>query len=172
MLGTKVRLREKKLADARNDYRWQTDSELAQLDATPLLTISFPRYLVNYTAMLRNPSPKRRTFAVETLDGRHIGNCVYYNLDPGKGEVEVGIMIGERDYWDKGYGTDAVVTLVDHIFTTTGFQRLHLKTLDWNERAQRCFLKCGFAPCGQMTKNGHQFVLMEIRKESWQKGQD
>jgi hypothetical protein len=69
MLGTKVRLREKKLADARNDYRWQTDSELAQLDATPLLTISFPRYLIDYTAMLRNPSPKRRTFAIETLDG-------------------------------------------------------------------------------------------------------
>jgi RimJ/RimL family protein N-acetyltransferase len=86
--------------------------------------------------------------------------------------MEVGIMLGERDYWDRGYGTDAVATLVDHIFTTTEFQRLHLKTLDWNHRAQRCFLKSGFTPCGQMIKNGHQFVLMEMRKESWQKGQD
>ena len=166
MLGTKVRLREKKLADARNDYQWQTNSELAQLDAMPLLTISFSRYLIDYTAMLRNPSPKRRTFAIETLDGRHIGNCVYYNIDREKGEVEVGIMIGERDCWDMGYGTDAVTTLVDYIFNGKGMRRIYLKTLGWNQRAQRCFRKCGFTPCGEMARNGYHFVLMEIKKRT------
>jgi len=169
MLGTKVRLREKKLKDAHNDYRWQTNPELVRLDAMPRLTISFPRYLVDYTAVLCNPSPKRRTFAIETFDGRHIGNCVYYNIDENKGEAEMGIMIGERDCWGKGYGTDSVATLVDYIFHETGLQRIHLKTLDWNERAQRCFLKCGFTPCGQMMKNGYQFLLMEIKKENWPK---
>jgi RimJ/RimL family protein N-acetyltransferase len=169
MLGTKIRLREKKLTDARNDYRWQTNPELVRLDAMPLLTVSFPRYLLDYAAMLRNPSPKRRTLAIETWDRKHIGNCVYYNMDGEKREAELGIMIGERDYWDRGYGTDAVATLVDYIFHETGLQRIHLKTLDWNERAQRCFLKCGFTPCGQMMKNGHQFLLMEIKRERWQR---
>ena len=172
MLGTKVRLREKKLKDAHNDYRWQTNPELVRLDAMPLLTISFPRYLVDYTAVLCSPSPKRRTFAIETLKKKHIGNCVYYNIDEKKGEAEVGIMIGERDCWGKGYGTDAVATLVDYIFQETGLQRIHLKTLDWNERAQRCFLKCGFTPCGQMMKNGYQFLLMEIKRERWQGGKE
>jgi RimJ/RimL family protein N-acetyltransferase len=170
MLGTKVRLREKKLADARNDYRWQTSPELTQLDAMPLLTISFPRYLLDYTATLRDPSPKRRIFAIETFDGRHIGNCVCYNMDREKREAEVGIMIGESDYWDRGYGTDAVTTLVDYVFGAMDLQRIHLKTLDWNQRAQRCFLKCGFTPCGQMVRNGHQFLLMEMSREYWQKG--
>ncbi len=78
-------------------------------------------------------------------------------------------MIGESDCWDRGYGTDAVDTLVDYIFTETGLQRIYLKTLDWNERAQRCFVKSGFIPCGEMVKNGHRFVLMEVRKEQWQK---
>lgn len=169
MLGIKVRLREKKLTDARNDYRWQTNPELVRLDAMPLLTVSFPRYLLDYAAMLRNPSPKRRTLAIETLKRKHIGNCVYYNMDGEKREAELGIMIGERDYRDGGYGTDAVATLVDYIFHETGLQRIHLKTLDWNERAQRCFLKCGFIPCGQMMKNGHQFLLMEIKRERWQR---
>ncbi len=172
ILGTEVRLREKKLTDARNDYRWQTSPELVRLDAMPLLTVSFPRYLLDYTAVLRDSSPKRRTFAIETLDGRHIGNCVYYNVDREKGEAELGIMIGERDYWDRGYGTDAVATLVGYIFHATDLQRIYLKTLDWNGRAQRCFLKCGFTPCGQLMKNGHNFVLMEMQKERWQKGQD
>jgi len=171
MLGTKVKLREKKLTDARNDYRWQTNSELAQLDAMPLLTISFPRYLLDYTAMLRNPSPKRRTFAIETPGGRHIGNCVFYNIDGEKREVELGIMIGERDCWDRGYGADAVATLVDHIFREMDMQRIYLKTLDWNKRAQRCFGKCGFTPCGQMVKDGHSFVLMEMKRGCWQEGQ-
>jgi len=172
MLGTKVRLREKKLADARNDYRWQTDPELVQLDAVPLLKVSFPRYLLKYVMVLRNPSPKRRTFAIETLDGRHIGNCVYYNIDRVKREAELGIMIGDRRYWGRGYGTDAVATLVDYIFRETGLQRIHLKTLDWNGRAQRCFLKCGFTLCGQMVKNGHHFVLMELKRDCWPKGQE
>ena len=166
MLGTVVRLRDKKLRDARNDYRWQTNPELVRLDAMSRLAVSFPRYLLDYAAALRSPSPQRRAFAIETLDGRHIGNCVYYNIDRGKSEAEVGIMIGERDCWDKGYGADAVTTLVDFIFRETGLRRVHLKTLDWNERAQRCFLKCGFVPCGQMLKNGHNFLLMELKKEN------
>ena len=171
MLGIKVRLREKKLTDARNDYRWQTNPELVRLDAMPLLTVSFPRYLLDYAAMLRNPSPKRRTLAIETLKRKHIGNCVYYNMDGEKREAELGIMIGECDYRDRGYGTDAVDTLVDYIFTETGLQRIYLKTLDWNERAQRCFVKSGFIPCGEMVKNGHRFVLMEVRREQRQKEQ-
>jgi len=169
MLGTKVRLREKKLTDARNDYRWQANPELARLDAMPLIDVSFPRYLLDYTALMSNPSPKRHTFAIETLDCRHIGNCVYYNFDREKSEAEVGIMIGEYDCWGKGYGADAVATLVDYIFREVGLQRVYLKTLDWNERAQRCFLKCGFIPCGRLVKNGYQFVLMEMGLESWEK---
>ena len=80
IIGTKVRLRKKKLSDARKDYAWQTDPELARLDAMPLVTASFPQYLLDYTTSLRYPSATRRTFAIETLDGKHIGNCVYYNL--------------------------------------------------------------------------------------------
>ena len=171
MLGTKVRLREKKLTDARNDYRWQTSPELARLDAMPLPNFSFPRYLLDFVATLRNPAPKRRTFAIETLGGRHIGNCVYYNVDRAKGEVELGIMIGEHDCWDKGYGTDAVNTLVDYLFQELWLQRIHLKTLDWNGRAQRCFLKCGFAPCGQRVENGNHFLLMELKRKHWKRAE-
>jgi len=170
MLGTKVRLREKKLTDARNDYRWQTNPELVRLDAMPLLNISFSRYLLGFAAVLRDPVPKRRTFAIETLGGRHIGNCVYYNIDKVKGEVELGIMVGEHDCWGKGYGADAVNTLVGYLFHELELQRIHLKTLDWNERAQRCFLKCGFAPCGQRVENGNQFLLMELKRKNWGKG--
>jgi len=171
IVGNKVRLREKKLSDARNDYRWQTDLELVRLDATPALTISYPHYLMDYTTVLRYPSSNRHAFAVETAEGRHIGNCVYYNIDAARNEAELGIMIGERDYWDKGYGTDAVITLVNHIFLNTKLKRLYLKTLDGNQRAQKCFGKCGFTSCGHLARDGYNFLLMKLHRRQWQESQ-
>jgi len=166
--GTKIKLRDKRAIDALDDYSWRTDLELAQLDATPPLTISFPQYLSDYARTLYSPSPTRRPFAVETLHGKHIGNCVYYNINNTKGEAELGIMIGDRNYWDKGYGSDAVTTLVSYIFRQTNLKRIYLKTRDSNRRAQRCFQKCGFTPYGHLSKDGYSFTLMELHRKQWQ----
>jgi len=168
ILGSKIKLREKKLADALNDYTWQTDPELAQLDAAPLLTTSLSEYLSAYAGELRYPSSTRHRFAIETLKGRHIGNCGFYNIDDTKGEAELGIMIGNRDYWNKGYGTDAVTTLVSYIYQQTNLKQIYLKTLDSNSRAQKCFKKCGFTPYGRLVKDGYSFVLMELHYKRWE----
>lgn len=167
--GSKVRLRNKKLADAQNDYIWQTDSELARLDAAPLLTMAFSQYLSEYASALRCPSSVKHQFAIETLEGKHVGNCTYYGINKTKKEAELGIMIGNCNNWDKGYGVDAVTTLVNHIFCQTGLERVYLKTLTWNKRAQRCFEKCGFIPCGHLGEDGYSFVLMELHREQWEK---
>jgi len=169
--GTKIKLRDKSLAEALDDYTWRTDPELAQLDATPLLTITFPQYLSDCASELRYPSPTKHPFAVETLDGKHIGNCVYYNINDTKGEAELGIMIGDRDYWDKGYGTDVVTTLVSYIFRQANLKRIYLKTLDSNRRAQKCFQKCGFTPYGHLSKDGYSFTLMEMHRKQWEEEQ-
>ena len=168
IIGNKIRLREKRLEDALDDYTWQTDPELARLDAAPQLTMTFYKYLSNYTRELRYSSSFRHRFALEGPDGEHIGNCVYYGVDENKGEAELGIVIGNRDYWDKGYGTDAVTTLVSHIFRQTNLNRIYLKTLDWNTRAQKCFQKCGFTPYGHTVRDGLNFVLMEIHRKQYE----
>ena len=169
--SSKIRLRDKGLADALDDYIWRTDPELAQLDATPLLTTTFSQYLSDYADELHHSSSIRRRFAVETLEGKHIGNCSYYNIDETKGEAELGIMIGNRDYWDRGYGADTVTTLVNYIFHQTKLKRIYLKTLDSNIRAQECFKKCGFTPYGHLNRDGYNFVLMEINRKQWQEQQ-
>lgn len=171
IINSKIILREKTPDDAWDDYAWDTDAELARLDAAPALSIPYSQYLMDYTEALRNPHITSHRFAVDTLDGKHIGNCSYYNLNKFKGEVELGIMIGNRDYWDKGYGADAVITLLNHIFGKTKVNRIYLKTLDWNTRAQKCFQKCGFTSCGQLARDGYNFQLMEIYRSQWQKQQ-
>jgi len=165
--GNKVRLREKKLSDVRNDYRWQTDPELAKLDAAPVLITSFSLYLLDYATALHQSHANRFPLAIETLDGQHIGNCTCYDIDEKKREAQLGIIIGNRDYWDKGFGADAVSTIVDHVFRTTQIRRIYLKTLDWNLRAQKCFAKCGFASFGHLRRNSYDFTLMELKREQW-----
>ncbi len=160
----RVRLRDKKLSDARNDYKWQTDPELARLDAAPQLTISFAHYLLDYTMELHFPYQTTHRFAVETMDGKHIGNCSYYDINETIGEAQLGIMIGNRNYWDRGYGTGTIMALVNHIFQETSLNRVYLKTLEANVRAQRCFEKCGFTRYGHMARDGYRFVLMELKR--------
>ena len=172
IIGSKIKLRDKRLADAPYDYIWRTDAELARLDATPQLTISFPQFLLDYTSELQGSHSTRRPFAIETLNGKHIGNCSYYSIDETKGEAELGITIGNRDYWDKGYGADTITTLVNYIFRQTNLNRIYLKTLDWNIRAQKCFRKCGFTPCGYLVRDGFSFTLMEINRKQWQEWQN
>ena len=159
------------MADVQNDYAWQADPELARLDAAPPLTIPFSRYLSDYVSELHYPSLTRHRFAIETLDGKHIGNCTYYGINEVKGEAELGIIIGDRNCWDKGYGADAINILLDYIFRRTNLRRIYLKTLDSNIRAQKCFQKCGFTPCGHLGKDGFSFVLMEIHRKQWMERQ-
>ncbi len=162
--GSKVVLRGKRLEDARNDYAWKTDAELARLDATIPLDMPFSHYLISYAEELRYGDMRGGRYAIETLEGKHIGNCSYYNLDEDKGEVELGILIGDRAYWDKGYGTEAVTILVPQIFEETNIKRIYLHTLEGNIRAQKCFQKCGFTPSGRVTRGGHNFILMELKR--------
>lgn len=171
IVGNQIRLREKRLADAANDYSWQADAQLSELDASPVLKMRYDQYLSDYISELRYSFFSRQRFAIEALDGTHIGNCAYYGINEDKSETELGIMIGDRNYWDKGYGADVVTTLVDHIFGHTSLGRIHLKTLEWNTRAQKCFQKCGFTTYSHVTRDGYNFALMELYRFQWAKKQ-
>jgi ribosomal-protein-alanine N-acetyltransferase len=160
--GDLVVLREKRLGDAHNDFRWRTDAELARFDAARPFGATYHDYLALFRDELTYPSPYRRSLAIEDMDGRHIGNAMYYNIDTIRREAEIGITIGERDYWGRGYGTDAVRALIRLIVQATGFRRIYLKTLDWNVRAQRSFEKAGFRICGRSRRGGNAFVVMEF----------
>lgn len=167
--GEKVVLREKSLSDAEDDYGWRTDKELATLDATRPLRMSFNDFLRYTREEIDYPSPRSRRFAIDTHDGKHIGNCMYYDIDLRRGQAELGIMIGDRDYWSKGYGTDSVNTLLTHIFTSTSIDRVYLHTLEWNQRARNSFAKSGFKELGPVRRNGLDFIHMEVWRTEWER---
>lgn len=163
----KISLCQKDLSDTPNDYKWQTDIELAHLTATVPITISFSDYLLNYTSYLLNAQSTKYQFAIKIQDGKHIGNCACYGINTERSEVEIGILIGDRNYWDKGYGVDAIISLIDFVFNRIDCRRIHLKTLESNKRALKCFSKCGFIQCGSIMSHGNNFILMELLHNQW-----
>ena len=166
--GNLVVLRDKTLEDISNDYRWRCDRNLAILDATHPVRMSYEEFYSYERDELIYDNPTSKRFSIDTIDGVHIGNCMYYGLDMKKGEVEVGILIGEEKYLNKGYGTDAVDTICKYIFESTDFKRIYLHTLIWNKRAQKSFAKSGFEEVREVTKEGYDFLLMELLRENWE----
>ena len=165
--GGRIILRDKRPTDAENDYRWRSDPELARLDAAIPLTMSFERYLKLFEDQMKYPTPGSHHYSIETLDGRFIGNCMYYDLDTVNREAELGIVIGDRDYWSDGYGYDAVTTLLHHMFTIRNLKRVYLHTLEWNDRAQKSFSKSGFNAGRPVRRMAHDFILMDVLRDDW-----
>lgn len=163
--GRRTIVRRKRLADAAHEYGWRSDSELAQFDASRPVQTSLENYRRNWAFDYRFTDMPCRSFAVEDENGWHIGNVMYYNIDGVRCEAEIGISIGERSCWSQGYGSDALAAVVRSLFLSSDLRRLYLHTLDWNQRAQRCFRRVGFEVCGTSWRNGNTFLVMEMRRE-------
>ncbi|MEX1193752.1 MAG: GNAT family N-acetyltransferase [Dehalococcoidia bacterium] len=163
--GRRTVIRRKRLTDAADEYRWRSDPELAQYDATRPVQVPYDNYLRNWSFDYRFTDMGGRSFAIEDENGRHIGNVMYYNIDQSRAEAEIGISIGERQYWSGGYGTDAIAALTKVLLARGDLARLYLHTLDWNIRAQRAFQKAGFRQCGTSWRDARTFVVMEIVRE-------
>ena len=160
--GEKVRVREKRVEDIQNEYSWRVDPELSRLDATKPMTMSYEDFFRYSKEEMQFPNYRSKRLAVETLEGVHIGNIMYYDLNMQNRQAEVGIMIGDKDYWSNGYGTDTVNTLLRHLFTILELDRVYLHTLSWNYRAKASFAKSGFKLVRNVKRGGQDFILMEV----------
>lgn len=116
------------------------------------------------------------SFVIEA-DGRVIGQCGLYGFNDYRGVVhrcDLGISIGDKDYWGKGYGREAIGLLVDYAFTHWNVQRVGLQVMATNERAIRSYRACGFIEEGRLRRhswsNGNYVdsVCMSILREEWE----
>lgn len=81
--------------------------------------------------------------AIEIKDGEYIGNISFFGLDYRHGIAEVGIFIGEKKYWNNGYGTDAVMILLNYGFNVLNLRKIKWRALASNERSVNCSKRCG-----------------------------
>ena len=112
-------------------------------------------------------------FAIDVA-GLFIGQAILHEFDMTAHTVELGISIGDKDYWGRGFGRDAVNQLLKYAFRLRNMRRVWLRTTETNERALRCYRACGFVEEGRLRKHtwtDNRFedeVLMGIFRAEWE----
>jgi RimJ/RimL family protein N-acetyltransferase len=97
-----------------------------------------------------------------------LGNCGVMELDNLNQTCEVGIFIGNKNYWGKGYGTEALFLLLNYLFTALNMHNIKLRVYSFNKRAIKSYEKIGFKTIGKIReallrgKTRHDIILMDI----------
>jgi RimJ/RimL family protein N-acetyltransferase len=171
--GTKVNLRAPEMSDLERNTRWVNDREV-----TRYLVLRYAMSQLAEESWLRSKVEQPQSFegvifAVETKDGRHIGNIELARASPEDRKALLGVMIGENDCWSQGYGTDAISTLLRFAFDEMNLHKVWLTTYDFNERGQACYRKCGFVEEGRLRQarysDGafHDELIMSVLRDEF-----
>ena len=161
--GKNVRLWPLERHDLIKNYQWANNRELVRLAGMQPLPKSAGEIERWYETTIG--AADMRIFSIKTPDGDYLGNIELRDLDQRCGRAEIGIVIGEADYQNKGYGSDALMTLCRFAFRELRMHRLYARVLETNARAQRTFKKVGFKEEGverqaHYSRGRHWDILM------------
>ncbi len=154
---------------------WGGDSEyLRLLDANAASLTSVKKLMEIIQKDQEKASSLVYDFSILTLeDDRLVGfmDLELYSLPLG--EAFVGIGIGKREDWGKGYGTDAMKVILRYAFQELNMRRVSLNTFEYNPRAIRSYEKAGFVHEGRireyLCREGRRWdlIFMGILREEW-----
>jgi RimJ/RimL family protein N-acetyltransferase len=96
-------------------------------------------------------------FAIEDkINKRYIGNCALHKVDWVNRACEFGIVIGDKEYWGKKFGTDTINGITKIAFKKLNLLKIKLFVYEYNERAISAYKKCGFE-VKEILKGDHLF---------------
>jgi len=172
--GERVRLRAVERSDVEKFHVWINDPEV-----TEGLALYLPMSMRDeeswFEGIAHRP-PQEKPLAIECRDGdgwKLIGNSGFFDLDHNAHSAEIGIMIGDKSYWNKGYGTEAMSLLLQHGFETLNLHRILLRVYVSNPRAIRSYEKAGFTHEGRLREAVYQHgrygdvLMMSVLRPEW-----
>jgi len=144
ILGKRVRLRPIERTDLPRFVEWFGDPEVRRHLAVylPFSLAQEERWFESLQRRLERQ--ESIVLAIETSDGVHIGNIGLDGINWKDRNAEMGIAIGEKPYWNQGYGTDAIRTLLGLAFLEMNLHRVFLRVDADNLRGIHCYEKAGF----------------------------
>jgi RimJ/RimL family protein N-acetyltransferase len=172
--GDNIRLRAPTRSDIPTFVSWFNDPEV-----TAGLLMTFPLSIEDEESWFNNMQQtpiEEHPLVIDVLKGNNwitIGNSSFHKIDWRNRVAEIGIVIGEKAYWNSGYGTQAMYLLVQHGFGMLNLNRIFLHVFANNPRAIRCYEKVGFVHEGCLRQNVYKngmyvdVIVMSILRSEW-----
>lgn len=165
-MGRRVYLRPFDKNDLLYVQKWSNDAELRRLtgEVAPMSHAEAEKFCKELFA-----DRDRMWFVIALKTGdRVIGEAGLLRMFRPWRTTDMTIIIGEKDAWGKGYGTEAGWLLLDYVFKRLGFHRVSVGVVGFNERALRFWEGLGFKKEG-VERDGYycdneysDFVMMSI----------
>ena len=151
--------------DAEKFTEWLND-----LEVTQYLAAMYPRIInVQNEKGFLEKLAKEHNYSIIDMDTNELlGNCGFPHMDNINQTGEVGIFIGNKKYWNKGYGTEALTLLIDFGFKVLNLHTISLRVVSFNPRAIKVYEKIGFKIVGRirecilMGKERFDMIYMDI----------
>ena len=162
--------------DSKLFAKWARDTEyLRMLDTSPVRQWSERQYKKWFKEDLEKGKRDDFLFLIRTLENDEaIGFIELDGIHWSHGDSYVGIGIGEREYWGKGFGTDAMKVMLRYAFEELNLHRVSLNVFEYNQRAIRSYEKVGFVVEGRerqfMRREGQRWdmIFMGILRAEWE----
>ena len=172
--GQKVILRAMTHQDLERLCQFNNDLEVELASGgDPPMPQSLARLQAELDAKVSQGGRDGTEFAIEA-DDKFIGQCALFQFDQVARTCELGITIGDKDYWGQAYGREAIELLLDYGFRFHNLHRVFLSVNGDNERAIRAYRACGFQEEGRLrahvwSDNAYvDLVYMGILREEWE----
>ncbi|MEW6029444.1 MAG: GNAT family N-acetyltransferase [Chloroflexota bacterium] len=155
--------------------RWNTDSEFARLLDGVAPRLHSAKAIGKFLEKeVEDQPPAAHYFGIRTLtDDRLVGDLELDVTSWNHRDAFVGIGLGSRDDWGRGYGTEALRLALRFAFLELGLRRVSLTVFEYNPRAVRSYEKAGFRLEGRMrqilNREGRRWdvLYMAILKDEW-----
>ncbi|NLC64901.1 MAG: GNAT family N-acetyltransferase [Erysipelothrix sp.] len=151
-------------------YKWRNDETVAVFDQSEFLRPRSFEEIEEWSQILVNG----HTY-IASVDGVYIGTIALMKVDERNRHAELAIVIGEKDYWSKGYGSQMMHTLLEYGFEGLNLERLYLHVFSFNERAIKFYEKFNFKHEGTLRnmlyRNGkyHDLLAYGLMRDEWQR---
>lgn len=178
IIGEQIRYRAIEKEDLPYFTQWLNDPEVRE-GLSLIMPFSLTEEEEWFAGLSKRP-PFEKPLAMEIQPDPQVdkwifvGNCGLFGIDWQNRFAEVGIFIGEKGYWNQGFGTKAIKLILKFGFEDLNLHRIWLQVYETNQRAMRSYEKAGFTSEGKLREahyNDGEYVdviIMSVLKHEWQ----
>jgi len=170
LVGDRIYLSPRSTEDVEKFTEWLNDFETTDYigRSSQLITLAGEKEYLE-----KDMSPEAIFVIVTLEDDKMIGTVSIEKINHIDGRGTLGIFIGDKDYRNNGYGTEAIRLILEYGFRYLNLNNINLCLMEFNERALACYKKCGFKEYGRRRKcrfvNGKYYdaIYMDILAEEF-----